>query len=75
MHEAKYSIGTKFYTRGKHPKLCAVIDILYTYNNNKELVQIRYVAAHEMLGQTVINRDVVQTTIDIGLIKEGNSNG
>lgn len=67
--DVKYQIGTQFKTRGKHSRLCTVTDILKTYNAAGNLVQIRYVATHEFLGQTVTDRDVVQTTIDMGLIE------
>ncbi len=67
--EVRFPIGTQFKTRGKHPKICTVIDILKTYNNSDELVSIRYVATHEFLGQLVKNYDVVDTTIAMGLIK------
>ena len=69
IRSARFAIGTMFETRHKRPKLCTVVDILTTYNNAGELVSIRYVATHEVLGQTVIDRDVVETTIAMGLIK------
>jgi hypothetical protein len=62
------AIGTKFKTRGKHPKICTVTDILRTYNYAGDLVQTRYVATHEFCGQLVTDRDVCLTTIKIGLI-------
>lgn len=68
-----YPIGTQFKTRGKVPRLCTVTDILLTYNWAGDLVSIRYVASHECLGQIVTDRDVVATTIAMGLIKETNS--
>ena len=64
----KYAIGQQFYTRGKHPRLCTVIDILKTYNSKDELVAVRYVATHEFMGQTLTDRDVIETTIDMGLV-------
>lgn len=69
----RFNIGTQFKTRGKHPRLCTVTDILKTYNSAEELVSIRYVATHEFMGQTVTDRDVVETTIAMGLI--GNNEG
>ena len=65
--EAKYPIGTRFKTRHKIPRVCVIIDILKTYNNTGELVQIRYVSSHTFMGQSVIDRDVVETTITMGL--------
>lgn len=64
----KYPIGTKFKTRGKAPRLCTVIDILRTYNHAGELVSIRYVATHDFLGQKVIDLDVPETTISMGIV-------
>ena len=67
---AKYPIGTKFKTNGKNPKYCEVIDIHYTYNSKIELIDIKYVASHEFCGQIVIEKNIPQITIDMGLIKE-----
>lgn len=71
MQAQTFPIGTQFKTRGKVSRLCTVVDILKTYNNAGELVSIRYVCSHVFLGQTVLDRDVVHTTIQMGLIKEG----
>ncbi len=54
----------------KHPKLCTVVDVLKTYNKAGELVKTRYVSEHEFLGQTVIDRDVCETTILRGEVTE-----
>lgn len=70
METKVYQIGTQFKTRGKVSRLCTVIDVLYTFNSRGELVSIRYVASHEFMGQTVLDRDVVATTIAMGLITE-----
>ena len=61
--EARWPIGTKFKTRGKHPKDAEVVDILKTYNNSGELVRIRYVAVTYTMGQPVYDYDVPDTTI------------
>lgn len=66
----QFEIGTTFKTRGKHPKVCTVIDRLSTYNNCNELVKIRYVATHEFIGQTVTDYDVCETTIKLGVIEK-----
>jgi hypothetical protein len=66
--EALFSIGTKYKTRGKYPRVCTVVDILKTYNCKGELVQIRYVSQHDFAGQVVTDRDVCETTIKMGLI-------
>jgi len=63
----KYPIGTKYLTRGKHPRLCTVTDIWKTYDSKGDLVHKRYVATHDMLGQTVTDRDVVEVTIARGV--------
>jgi hypothetical protein len=68
--EPKHPIGTQFKTRGKHTRLCTVTDILKTYNAAGALVAIRYVATHQFLGQTVTDGDVVQATIDMGLVSQ-----
>ena len=65
----KYSIGTRFKTRHKVPRHCEVVDIFKTYNNAMELVAIRYVAKHVFIGQTVVDCDVVETTITMGLLE------
>ena len=67
---AKYRIGTVFKTRGKSPKVCTVVDILRTYNDAGKLVQTRYVATHYFMGQIVTDRNVVETTIAMGLVSE-----
>lgn len=68
MREPLFKLGTQFKTRGRHPRICTVVDVLKTYNSAGELVEIRYVATHEFAGQIVKDRDVVETTIAIGLI-------
>jgi hypothetical protein len=64
----QFPIGTQFKTRGKHPRLCTVIDVLKTFNSKDELVSVRYVATHEFAGQTIADRDVCATTIKLGLV-------
>lgn len=61
-----WNIGTTYKTRGKHPKLCTVVDVLKTYNSVGELVSTRYVSEHEFCGQIVTDRDVVAATIALG---------
>jgi hypothetical protein len=68
MKSQPHAIGTTYKTRGKHPKTCTVTDILRTYNNAGECVQVRYIATHDFLGQVVTDRDVIHTTIAMGLI-------
>jgi hypothetical protein len=66
--QPKFNIGHQFKTRGKHPRLCTVVDILRTYNAKGDLVKTRYVATHEFMGQTVTDGDVCETTIAMGSI-------
>ncbi len=66
--ETRFQIGQEFKTRGKHPKICKVIDIWMTYNSKGELVHTRYIATHEFLGQLVTDYDVCETTIAMGVI-------
>lgn len=66
--QPKYRIGQQFKTRGKAPRVCTVVDILKTFNNAGDLVQLRYVATYEFLGQTVTDRDVPETTIAMGAL-------
>ena len=63
----KYPIGTKYLTRGKHPRLCTVTDTLKTYNSKGDLVRKRYVATHDVLGQAVTDRDIVEVTVARGV--------
>jgi hypothetical protein len=63
----RFQIGQQYFTRHKAPRLCTITDILYTTNNDGELVKIRYIATHELMGQTVTDNDVVETTIAMGL--------
>lgn len=67
--DSKYPIGTVYQSRGKYPRTCTVVDILKTYNAAGELIMIRYIATHEFSGQTVTDRDVVETTITMGIEK------
>ena len=61
-------IGTQYMTRGKHPRLCTVVDKLTTTRSDGTLYKTRYIATHEFLGQTVSDCDVGRTTIVMGAI-------
>lgn len=63
----KFPIGTVYTTRGKHQRICTVIDQLTTYNAAGKIVSIRYVSEHEFMGQKVYDYDVVETTVAIGV--------
>lgn len=62
-----FPIGTVFKTRGKAPKTCVIVDVLKTYNSAGELVKTRYVATHEFMGQTITDREVLPTTVAMGI--------
>lgn len=66
--QARFPIGTTFLSNGKRKDVCTVTDILKTYNNAGELVKIRYVAKHILLGQPVYDYDVVDPTIARNLV-------
>lgn len=63
-------IGVQYKTRGKHPKLCTVVDEHTTYNRAGDVVKVAYVATHEFLGQIVSERDVCQTSILMGEVSQ-----
>ncbi|WP_374335412.1 hypothetical protein [Methyloversatilis sp.] len=65
-----FGIGTTYRTRGKSPRECMVTDVLRTYDAFGNLISIRYVAVHKIAGQMVAERDVVETTIRMGLMQE-----
>ena len=62
-------IGKQYRTRGKHPKLCTVMDVHTTYNKDGEQIKTRYVSEHDFLGQKVIDKDVCLTTILMNEVK------
>ncbi|WP_045861605.1 hypothetical protein [Teredinibacter purpureus] len=64
-----FSPGTKYKTRGKHPRICTVKDVHTTYNLEGVIVSISYLSTHEFLGQTVMDRNVCESTIAMGLIE------
>lgn len=63
----RYAIGTRFCTQGKAKRRCIVVDILTTTNSKGEVVETRYVATNEFMGQTITDRGVLETTIARGL--------
>lgn len=64
----RFTIGQQFVTRGHAPRLCTVTEILRTYNSRGDLVKVRYVATHTFMGETLVDHDVVETTIAMGFI-------
>lgn len=64
-----WPIGTQFIRRqSKRKDVETVVDILTTTNSKGEVCHIRYIASHDFAGQQVLNKDVVATTIAMGLI-------
>jgi hypothetical protein len=66
----RFKVGTTFYSRGKHPRLCTVTDYLVTRNLAGEVVKTQYVATHELMGQAIEDVGVTETGIAMGLVKE-----
>jgi len=62
----RFPIGTRYWSRGQHKRLCTVVDVHSTYNRLGQLVKLRYVSQHEFLGQIVTDEDVVEVTIARG---------
>ena len=66
----RFPIGTEFIKRGKYRRdLCAVEDILTTYNAAGEMVRRTYLCSHEFLGQR-IRHEEGETTILRALERE-----
>lgn len=63
----RFRPGTTFMTRGRQQRLCTVTDVLTTTNLAGDVVAVRYVATHEFCGQTLVESDVLETTIAMGL--------
>lgn len=68
--EPKYPIGTKFKTRGKHGRVCTVVDIYKTYNSKNELVHVEYQTEHEFCGQ-IVRGQAYESTITLGAPEYG----
>lgn len=61
---AMFSVGTQYVEKRKHgTRECTVIDILYTFHADGTFSHYRYVVRYEYLGQTMIDKDVVDVTI------------
>ena len=56
-------VGKQYKTRGKHPKICTVVDEHTTFDKDGRIIKVAYVSEHEFLGQSVTTRDVCRTTI------------
>lgn len=66
----RFPIGTQYWSRGKHPRLCTVVDHLTVRNIAGRVVSTHYTAQHEFLGQLIQDHNVVDTTIARGLLPE-----
>lgn len=64
----KFLSGTTFMSRGRHPRLCTVVDVHMTHNLAGEHIRTRYVAIHEFMGQVITNTDVTETAVAMGLV-------
>lgn len=63
----KFPIGTQYMPMRRNTRLCTIVDIHKTYNNDGDLVKTTYVATHEFCGQTITETDVSETTIARGI--------
>ncbi len=66
----RFPIGTQYWTRGKYPRLCTVVDHLTVTNLAGQVVSTHYTTQHEFLGQLIQDQNVVDTTIARGLLPE-----
>lgn len=48
--EQRFPVGTQYMSSGKHPHLCTVVDVYVTRNLAGEMVAMRYVSEHELMG-------------------------
>lgn len=62
----KYAVGTKYISRGKAKKECAVMDFLVTRNLAGEIVKEEYLVAHNLLGQGILSHEI-ELTITMAL--------
>ncbi len=59
----RYNIGFEYVDR--HNRKCKVVDYHITYNMNNDIIKERYVVERRLLGQVIIDNDVIQTSIDM----------
>ena len=72
----RFPIGMKFCeTRGRGKRAesreYVIVDVLRTYNSKNQIVSLRYVTECDFMGQKLINKDVLDTTIAKLLHREG----
>ena len=66
-----YAIGTQFIRQaGKRKDVETIEDIYTTTNSAGEVVNTRYVASHDFMGQKVFDYDVCAVTIARGKLDE-----
>lgn len=68
----RFAIGTTFKRRGvvkMYDSIGTVTDVQFTFDTSGKYVKTRYVATHEKMGQTITERDIVETTIARNLIQ------
>ncbi len=63
----KFAIGTRFLSGGKNPRLSTVTDFMTVMNLRGEIVKTYYEAEHEFLGQVVREREVLETSVAMGV--------
>ncbi len=63
----KYPIDFQYTDR--NGKSCEIIDYHITRNFENEIVKERYVIKRKILNQSIIDYDVVQTSIDMAVMK------
>lgn len=66
----RFPIGTQGRLAMKHAPVFTVVDQLTVTNSKGDIVAIRYITSHQFCGQTVLNHDVVDTTIARNLLPE-----
>jgi len=64
----RFKIGDRYIKKGRHERVCTIVDIYKTFNSLDELVGVHYVTTHDFMGQTITEYDVIDTTIARGLI-------
>lgn len=65
--DQRFPVGTQFMTRGKAGRLCTVTDFHVTRNLAGDVVKVRYVATHPLMGQEITDSDVPETTVAMGV--------
>ena len=64
----RFSVGTQFLPRGKHPNVCTIIDVHTTRNLAGDIVGQSYLCEHEFMGQKIKHTEV-DTTVAMGMCR------